>query len=576
VRLGVLPIGIAFGLGAEWTRLAADWPMPWVIADALPGMAILVAGQYAWARRPEDRIGPLMVLTGFAWFVGTYGVSPDPVIGRLGYAFQGYYDVLLVWLVLAYPTGRLRRPILRLVVTTGFVVLAIRSAGRLAWFGLSTGYDLADPLEVERYVADLSRLDSLDTVGRVLLTTLSLVAVGLVARRLLGATRADRRVAGPVLLGGVAIGVATLVETGVLLSAGSFAERASAWGVSHALTTGTAILVPVGFAVGLARGRLGRAAVADLVVELGRRPEDLTLRDLLAGALGDPSLVVGYPAGTGTSPFVDDAGLDVVLPAPDDPHRGTTRVEGDDGTLAVLVHDRAIIAQAEPVRSILAAARLALENERLAATVHRQLEEVQASRARIVAAEIAERRRVERDLHDGAQQRLVTLAVALQVARGHVRGGEGEAALEDASEQLRLALRDLRELSRGLHPQVLSEDGLASAVDALLERSPVPVSSEVVSHRYQPAVEAAAYFVVAEALANLVKHAEASSARVTIREAAGRLSVEVSDDGRGGADARGGSGLSGLADRVAAAGGRLRIESPPGAGTTVHADIPCA
>jgi signal transduction histidine kinase len=113
-------------------------------------------------------------------------------------------------------------------------------------------------------------------------------------------------------------------------------------------------------------------------------------------------------------------------------------------------------------------------------------------------------------------------------------------------------------------------------VDALLERSPVPVSSEVVSHRYQPAVEAAAYFVVAEALANLVKHAEASSARVTIREAAGRLSVEVSDDGRGGADARGGSGLSGLADRVAAAGGRLRIESPPGAGTTVHADIPCA
>ena len=515
-----------------------------------------------------------MVLTGFAWFVGTYGVAPDPIIGRLGYAFQGYYDVLLAWLVLAYPTGRLRRPLLRLVIATGFVVLAIRSAGRLAWFGLSTGYDLTDALEVDRYVADLSRLDALDTVARVALTTLSVVVVGLVARRLLGSSRADRLVAGPVLLGGVAIGIGTLVETGVLLSAGSFAERTAAWDVSHAVTTGTAMLVPVGFAAGLARGRLGRAAVADLVVELGRRPEDLTLRDLLAGALGDPSLQLGYPAEADR--FVDEAGRDIVLPPLDDPRQGTTRVEGDDGTLAVLVHDRAILANAEPVRSILAAARLALENERLAATVHRQLEEVQASRARIVVAEIAERRRVERDLHDGAQQRLVTLAVALQVARTHVASGEGVVALEDASEQLRLALRDLRELSRGLHPQVLSEDGLAAAVEALLERSPLPVRSEVVSDRYPPAVEAAAYFVVAESLANLLKHAHASSARVVVRERSGRLSVDVSDDGLGGADPSRGSGLSGLADRVAAVGGQLRIESTPGAGTTVHADIPCA
>jgi signal transduction histidine kinase len=221
---------------------------------------------------------------------------------------------------------------------------------------------------------------------------------------------------------------------------------------------------------------------------------------------------------------------------------------------------------------------MALEHTRLQAEVQAQLEQVRASRARLVEAGDAERRRLERDLHDGAQQRLVTLSLALGMARDRAAGAdpELEALIDSAGKEAREALTELRELARGIHPAVLTETGLTGAVQALVERSPVAATiTAVPDERFPAAIEATAYFVVSEALANVAKHAMADGAQVTIRRRRpGRLVVEVSDDGAGGARPEG-SGLRGLADRVASVGGVLRVDSPPGGGTRLEADIPC-
>ena len=245
---------------------------------------------------------------------------------------------------------------------------------------------------------------------------------------------------------------------------------------------------------------------------------------------------------------------------------------------AVLVYDEGLELEPQLVKLTAAAASMALEHSRLQAEVQAQLEQVRASRARIVEAGDAERRRLERDLHDGAQQRLVTLSLALGMARDRAAGADPElgSLIESASKEAREALTELRELARGIHPAVLTETGLAGAIQALAERSPVATTiTAVPDGRFPAAIEATAYFVVSEALANVAKHAMADGAEVTICKRPGRLVVEVSDDGAGGARPEGGSGLRGLADRVASVGGVLRVDSPPGGGTRLEADIPC-
>jgi PAS domain S-box-containing protein len=204
--------------------------------------------------------------------------------------------------------------------------------------------------------------------------------------------------------------------------------------------------------------------------------------------------------------------------------------------------------------------------------------EVVASRARIVAAGDAERRRLERNLHDGAQQQLVTLSLSLRMARAKLDpAGEAAALLDEASDQLTRALADLRELARGIHPAILTDQGLATALEALAGRAPVPVELSVDAPQDIPEqIEATVYYVAAEALTNTAKYARAGSARVSVECDGRRLTLEVADDGCGGADRKLGSGLSGLADRVSALGGRLRVISPAGGGTTVTAELPIA
>ena len=254
-------------------------------------------------------------------------------------------------------------------------------------------------------------------------------------------------------------------------------------------------------------------------------------------------------------------------------------MEREGRRIAALVHDPALADEPELVESAGAAAGLALENERLHAELRARLEELRASRARIVEAAQQERRRIERDLHDGTQQRLVSIAMTLGLADSRIDRdpAAAKALLGEARASLSDALRELRELAQGIHPGILTERGLRPALEELAYAARLPLELDVsLSERLPERVEAAAYYVVSEAITNVVKHAEANSIRVRVERVDGHAVVEVADDGVGGADSGGGTGLRGLADRVDALGGRLRVESPRGRGTVVHAEIPCA
>ncbi|MEV4110370.1 histidine kinase [Nonomuraea sp. NPDC049695] len=336
--------------------------------------------------------------------------------------------------------------------------------------------------------------------------------------------------------------------------------------VLHGLQLLTLVLWPLGVLAGLVRARLDQAAVARLADRLGPSPG--ALEATLASVLRDPTLRLGYRTGDG---YAGTAGDPLTVPGT----RSAAYLEIDGEPAAVLLYDPALDLDPEPVRSAAAIARLVVENERMRAELAAQLAEVRASRARIVAAGDAERRRIERNLHDGAQQRLAGLAVLL--GRARLRNADAEVAglLDEAVTGLRAALAELRELAGGIHPAILSQAGLAAALRSLAERSPVPaVVEEAPDGRLPPEAEQAAYFAAAEALANVAKHAGASKATISAVVRDGILLLEVGDDGRGGARAEAGTGLRGLADRVAALDGTLRVHSPPGQGTRVTAEIP--
>jgi len=317
--------------------------------------------------------------------------------------------------------------------------------------------------------------------------------------------------------------------------------------------------------------------VGDLVIQLGGEPmhrDDLVRA--LARRMGDPSLEIAYLVSDGRG-YVDASGFPFELPG-EGSGRAVTVLESDGRSIAALVHDEVLANDAEIVEAVAAAARLAIANERLRAELRSQLEEVRASRARIVEAGDAERRKVQRDLHDGAQQRLVTLSLELGLIRNRLDPEADPTILaefESIGDELRESIDELRELARGIHPAILTDEGLIAAIESLARRSAVPVSvDDRVAGRLPERVEVTAYFVVAEALTNVAKYARASRVVVRLESRDGVVRVEVQDDGIGGADPGSGSGLSGLQDRVNAIGGQLWVESPPGEGTRVWAEIP--
>jgi signal transduction histidine kinase len=297
------------------------------------------------------------------------------------------------------------------------------------------------------------------------------------------------------------------------------------------------------------------------------------VREMLAASLGDHSVSISYWLPE-REVFVDELGRPVRMPEPGSGMTWTA-VERDGRRVAAIIHDAALDTSRELVTAAAAASSLAIDNERLKADLRARLEELRVSRLRIVEAADAARRRLERDLHDGAQQQLVGLALELRLLRRRVDDPEVQAVVDGLGERLNEALNELRELARGIHPAILTARGLGPAITALADRVPVPVEVDVdAEERYPPAVEAAAYFLVAEALTNVAKYAQASVARVDVHRAGHELVVTVSDDGVGGADMDGGTGLRGLQDRLAAVDGTLTIDSPPGGGTRLRATLP--
>jgi signal transduction histidine kinase len=334
------------------------------------------------------------------------------------------------------------------------------------------------------------------------------------------------------------------------------------------------LVVPAAFLAGLLRSRLARGGLAQLFSDLsGMR--GAALQAALGRTLGDPTLVLAYRLPN--SPGHADAAGRAVLVPPVTPDRASAPIEIEGREPAAIVYDASLDDDPEMIDAVRAAAAMALENERLLVESDARLAEVQASRQRIVAAGDAERRRLERNLHDGAQQRLVALSLQLRMLRSDIRRDpdQAEQLAAAASDELAQSLQELRELARGIHPAAL-DHGLVSALESLAGRSTVAtaVSCDAPAHMPQ-AVELAVYFVACEALANVGKYAGATAASVRLSRTTAGVAIEIADDGVGGANAADGSGLHGLADRVAALDGQLLVMSPPGAGTVITAELPC-
>jgi signal transduction histidine kinase len=531
-RLLLWPAGAVFGIAAEWIFFGWGDPRHWV-PDLVTGWTLIACGLVAWSRRPESRSGALMAATGFSWFFGNFattGVAPVDWIGAHAlYVYRGP----LVHLLVTYPSGRLSSRLDRAAVAVGYAAALVTPVWRS---------EIATLVLVALLVAVCAR-----SYFR---------AVGASRRARLLALRAAAGL-GLVLAGGAAARL--VVPAGEANDPSLLALEA------------TLCALAGGLLAGLLSPSWERAAVTDLVVELGERRSG-TLRDELAWALGDPTLEVGYWLPS-AGDFVDSEGRPFALPDPGS-DRPVTIIEGEGRPIAALVHDPAVLDDPDLREAVSSAAQLAAANARLQAEVRAQVAELRASRLRILEAGDEERRRLEWRLRQGAEQRLERLAERLRRTRLSARSDAAAERIDRSEAQLARALEELRQLAHGLHPRVLAEAGLAGALASLAEQAPVPVEVVAPAAKLPPEVEAVAYFLCSEALANIAKHASASRISISVTTGDGRVRIEVEDDGLGGADPARGTGLRGLADRVEALGGTLHVESPAGEGTRLAAEIP--
>jgi signal transduction histidine kinase len=543
------------------------------------GWSFVGAGLVAWSRRPENRTGALMVAVGLAQllngllFNGVILVR-EPVAFALWFLLATLPEGVLGHLIAVFPDGRATTRLQRVFIIANYaatvplalVQLLLVEPGRLGCTECPD--DILGLGGRDRYG------DMVLSVSDLSLAVLTALLLWIVVTRWRHAAEPRRRSLAPVALVGIVLLIVYM--TGQTLKA-VLPDPPLALEVGFNLAILMALVLwPLAFLAGLARTRLDRSAVGDLAVQLDEALPPGRLEQVLASALHDPTLQLAYWL-PDRHAFVDAAGRPVELPAAGG-DRTITILRHDGDPVAAMLHDAALDDDPALVRAVAATARMTIENERLQAEVRAQLEEVRASRARIVEFGDAERRRVERNLHDGAQQRLVNLSLALGIARAQV-GTTSEkemvVALDEAAAELRLAVAELRELARGIHPVILSEAGLGPALASLADRSPIPVTvTAVPADRLPPPVEETAYYVASEALANAAKHAHATTVTIGARRLNGELLVEVNDDGVGGADPNG-SGLRGLADRVAALDGQLRVHSPAGKGTRITAELPC-
>jgi len=538
---------------ADWfTYLYLVWMGAWT-----------AIGLFVWAVRPYLRLtGPLWAWSGILHLNDNfvYATPESKFLVTEALLLLGLGVVVFIHWALAYPSGRLYSRLAVPYLALGYV------GGTL----LNIPYLLSSPTSYF-YSSDLSwDIPTITTFNRVLVIVwfapLLLIGMGLYAHRLLTVSPAARRSVAPLM-------IAALIQA----PAWFYAAASDLWGTDLVWSLEQDAVVFVSF---IAFGVIGLSGiffvkrahgnVGDLVVELNH-VEPGHVREALARAVGDPTLDVGLWLPE-RQEWVGEHGEPLALPSGKGRH---ATFIGD--RLAVIVHEEDLLDQPALLEAAGSAARLALENARLQAELRAQLVELRESRARILRAGDDERRRLERDLHDGAQQRLLALGMGLQMLHAHVDPSARE-LLAESENELQHALRELRDLAHGIHPAALTDNGLADAVRTLAQRAPVPITVEIDERdgRLPQHVETAAYFVVAEALANIAKYADAHEASITVARNNGNAHIEIRDNGTGGADPDHGTGLKGLADRVGALDGALTIDSPPSGGTRVAAEIPCA
>jgi signal transduction histidine kinase len=588
-RVAALAFGL-FGLAVAAVAFVvlAEADVHWseIAGSELVGLSYIVAGTIAWVRRTDNRIGPAILVAGMTSLIPVFVRVPIPAVTSAAFAFAWITNVFAAFILLAYPSGRLFSRTARLVFSAVVLTTVIQVIARLVLLdtgwdfssatgpsALSYGCDCPNPFVL---LPDDGLYGTVMLVTRLVTILVTILILSLIVRRWVGATSAGRRQLVPVLFAG-AVGLAAFAIDEVTFTASN-----GELGILPMTAAGLLLAraaVPIGFLLGLLRNQIDMALVGRLVVELGGAPSPQRVAAMVAATLHDPSVQLGYWSRAARG-FIDVTGHPIE-PIPS-PTRAVEMVERAGRPIATIVHDPALREDRGLVASVSAAVGLAIENQSLAAELQAQLDEVRASRTRIVAAADAERARLERDIHDGAQQRLLALMIELRVARDAVGADPAVdlgPSLDHAIGSLRSATDELRELARGVRPAILADAGLGPAVRSLAELSSCPVELSIeLAGRLDAGVESAAYFVVAESLANVVRHASANVARVAISMEAnpGRVVIAVTDDGVGGASVDRGSGIRGLKDRIEALGGQLDVQSPAGIGTRISVQLPCA
>ncbi len=587
LRLVLTPVAVAWGLTAVIIATHAGQSTTYAGASAwaaglelVAGWGLIAAGLAVWQLRPGVT-GPLAVAAGFAWFAPDWiGWEGGPAFARsIAMLAAGIWLPLLVHAVLAFPQRRLGSVMSRVLVASIYAETLIVGIGRALF---------RDPFDDPNCWSNCSDnsflIHSSPGAARAFAwldlrfaIVFAVAFAALAAWRLIEATGPARRVLAPVLAGGVAVTTIHAASAVALLRTPLEDPRAT---TLVALFIGECLaLASVALALGwtLLRARRAREAVERLAVELAEIPQPGGLESALARATGDSTLTIVYRL-RHSERYVDSEGRAAHTPSPSG-GRAVTSIVRDGRPVALIEHDPVVLDEAFESQ-IGSAARLAVENERLQAEALAQLIELRDSRARIVLAGDEVRRRLERDLHDGAQQRLVALSFALRLASAAL-GPEPDPhvaePLVDAERGLAEALAAVRTVANGLFPATLASSGLGHAVEELAELAPIRIDVEAVPDRRLPAaVEAAAYGVIREAVENAALHADASTVLVKAVCGSDAVVVETADDGIGGADPARGVGLRDVADRVGALGGELSITSPAGGGTRIRAEIPCA
>jgi signal transduction histidine kinase len=577
VAATIAAAGIAVAVALDGT---AGHPVPTAVARGLSVALPCLVGLYAWHRREGARFGTALMATGGLVFVTTLAESPDPWPYTVGRTAGWLVEIAVVSLVLSYPSGRLATRADRLLVAAIALVVLVTFVPRLF---LAEQFSIPSPytgcvagcpgnalFAVEREPAGL--VSALSTAGLVGVAAVMVLVVVRLGRRLVGASPLARAMFGPVLA--VAIVRVALLAAGITLR-DTDAPVAGLELVAWLLV----LLVPalaVAFLAGLARWRVFAGGAMLRLAECLPASTPERLERAFAEAFRDPDVRIVFPAGGDR--WCDARGRELDAPAARD-GRALTPISDGQRLVAGLVHDEALLLEPTVLHAAAAIAGTALGSRRLVAEAETALRELRSSRARIASAAERERRRIERDLHDGAQQRLVALRIELELAeelirRDPERGAERVHALEGRVDE---AIDELRALAHGIYPPVLADRGLPEALRAVAARVGIPVT--VTAHdvgRYPEIVESAVYFCVLEALQNVVKHAVGVHlVRITLVGGRGRLTFGVRDDGLGMGDAdRSGQGLENMRDRMATLGGTLTVTSARRVGTVVRGTVP--